>query len=110
MIFKRNDDLEKKIEIIGQGVAELIKDVKEIKEQLKKKFVSEIFGFKNEEDFNKFLKICNDIAKKDSEFKYGKGELKIYLFSHDKDELHKKSMWLIKKTGIDGLYYSVRER
>ncbi|MCS7106237.1 MAG: hypothetical protein NZ942_02895 [Candidatus Aenigmarchaeota archaeon] len=105
-----NKDLKEKIEYIGMAVAELIKEVKEIKEQLRKKYVSEIFGFKDEESFSKFLKICDDIAKKDESFKFESGEMRIFLYSYDKDELHKKSMWLIKNTGIDGIYYSVREK
>jgi len=114
---------DKRTEKIGEAVAILIKDVEDIKKRVAEleakntprgsgEFVSVISGFGSEEDFDKFKHICTEIASKDGSFKFSINTLnkETYLQSSNRDELHKKSMWLIKKTGIENLKYTIGEK
>jgi len=103
-------EIEEKIDKIGEALAMLIEDVKNLKEALsEKEFCSTITGFESEEDFEKFRNILSDIGLKDESVKWAANheEKEVYLYSKSKDELHKKSLWLIHKTGIKGLKYKI---
>ena len=100
-------ELEKKVEVIGQAVSELIKERKEKKE---KAYESVIYGFKTFEDYENFVRICREIMEKDMSFDFEERGKTIAIFSDNKDELHKRSLWLVKKTGIEDLKYTVKER
>jgi len=102
-------ELEKKVEIIGQAVSELIKEREKVKEK-EKKYEAVIYGFRTPEDYENFLKICESISEKDMGFEFEEKGKAIVILSNDKDELHKKSLWLVKKTGLSDLKYIVKER
>jgi hypothetical protein len=72
-------------------------------------FVSRIFGFEGDEDFDKLVNICSNIATKDQNFvfDYNRDSKEIFIYGDDKDSLHKRAMWLVKKTEIKGLKYSL---
>lgn len=110
-------ELRNELGIVATSLAELDKKFEEfekIKEKLQslipREFTSTIRGFENEEDYEKFHNICSDIATRDETFKFeGNPDAKeIYLYSSDKNLLHKKSMWLMKKTNISGIKYTIR--
>jgi hypothetical protein len=108
------ETLRDELGVVALKLEELEKKFNEfekIKEKiLPREFVSTIRGFETEEDYQKFHDICTDIAIKDDTFKFeGNREAKeIYIYLNDKDLLHKKSMWLIKKTNISNLKYTIR--
>jgi hypothetical protein len=99
---------------LAEKIDELEKKLNKMEESFKAKeereYVSTIKGFETGEDYQKFHDICTDIAIKDETFKFeGNREAKeITVYSSDKDLLHKKSMWLIKKTNISSLKYTIR--
>ena len=72
-------------------------------------------GIKDEETKNKLESICRDINQRDPSFRFAirKSTLPKYKWllivgSSDKDTAHRRGMWLIKKTGIEGLLYWVK--
>lgn len=111
---KKDDDLKiikQKIDVIGEALSELIKDMKTIKELIiPKTFTSTIKGFEVPEDYEKLKLICSDLTMKDETFKFeaNDDDKEIYIYLEDKDQLHKKSMWLIKRTGIEGIKYTIK--
>jgi hypothetical protein len=112
-VKKEMEDLRRTIADMEIRFSELEKkfaEIEKIKEAMPKEFCSTIKGFENDEDYQKLHSICTDIATKDESFKFdGNSEAReIYIYSFDKDKLHKRSMWLVKKTGIENLIYTIR--
>jgi hypothetical protein len=101
------DNLNKQFESFKKDFDELEKRVKELDERTKP--MSAIITGLTEETFQKLLNICSDISAKDETFVFdgNREALEVYIYGKDKDILHKRAMWLIKKTGIDGLRYRV---
>jgi hypothetical protein len=103
---------------LGEKIDELEEKLNKLKESLKAKeekmeektFKSTISGFITPEDYKKMEGICYDIADKDKTFEFEANSdiEEIYVYSPDKDQLHKKCMWLIKKTNIEELKYTIR--
>jgi len=99
------------LSVVEKRLIELEEKFREFEQAIKpREYVSTIRGFETEEDYQKFHDICTDIAIKDESFKFeGNREAReIYVYLSDKDLLHKKSMWLIKKTNISNLKYTIR--
>ena len=73
-------------------------------------YSSIIMGFESEEDLEKFANICSDIALRDEGFRFDVNrEMKEVCVTDDnKDKLHKRSMWLVKKTNISNIYYKIK--
>jgi hypothetical protein len=114
-------------EIIGEATAMIISDLNKLEKRvtdLENKFekknqkekpketVGVIRGFEKDQDFEKLMNICSDIADKDDTFQYdsNRESREIYFKGKDNDQLHKRGMWLIKKTGIEGLKYTLEKR
>jgi len=112
-LIKKYNELVKRIGKLELAIQEIAKEVEMLKNKISTvvgtKHYSMIFGFKSQEDFEKMVNVCIDIAKKDSTFVFSADPVNIavYLFGIDADDLHKKSMWLINKVGIEGLKYKV---
>jgi len=118
---------EENIETIGKAVAKLIGEMKELqikvdsltktlsvmvgKQKEEKTFRATFTGFENFEDFDKFMNICSNIAVRDETFNYeiNRTANEISIFTKGQNEIHKKAMWLISKTGIrkNNLKYKV---
>jgi hypothetical protein len=79
-------------------------DAKKIKD-----FRARIFNFPDVEAYTKFKNICKGISLKDETFKYYTDDknIEVLITSNNKDDLHKRGTWLVKKTEITGLKYSV---
>jgi hypothetical protein len=74
-----------------------------------KRFTATIMGFLNTEDFEKVSNILGDIACKDSiQYERDTEAMEIHIFDDDKDRLHKRAMWLVKKTDTPNIYYKVK--
>jgi hypothetical protein len=106
--------LEKKYEEMQRKLNDLEKKLNAMETKFaptEAKLVSKITGFGGEEEYEKMKNICEDISLKDESFRFrgNKESMEIFLESGDRDSLHKKSMWLIKKTGIKNLRYEVRK-
>lgn len=90
---------------------EVFASVGKIEPKVKKEgeLTSVISGFDSSEDFDKLVGIIEKINETDKSFECGndKEKKEIYLYSKSKDELHKKSLWFISKTGIENLKYNV---
>jgi len=117
MFEKKNKDEEmKKLWALVQLLQEQLNRIEERLNKLElvmakeRTYTSTIKGFNTEEDYQKFHDICSEIAIKDETFKFeGNREAKeIYIYLDDKDKLHKRSMWFIKKTNISNLKYTIR--
>jgi len=72
-------------------------------------------GIKDEETRDKLEVICKDIRRRDPSFQFAikpsllpKYKWLLIVVSADKDTAHRRGMWLIKKTGINGLLYWVK--
>jgi hypothetical protein len=93
--------------LIDALIDSVIKPLKEIEE---KKFYSTIAGFESENDLEKFSNICSDIALKDESFHFdvNRDMMEVEISDINKDKLHKRSLWLVKKTGIPNIYYKVK--
>ena len=87
------------------------KEEPDTRKPIKGEFVSVITGFTSDLDFDHFRNICSDIATKDETFNFDTNEetKEVEIYHNDKDELHKKSLWLINRTEISGLKYAVRQ-
>jgi phage shock protein A len=117
------DELWRAVEELRIAVAELRSAIEELKKQASSssktnevrqsssRFISTIYGFQNSEDFEKMVKVLEDIALRDETLIWsGNADAReIVLYSTDKDALHKKSMWFVKKVGIANLSYRVEE-
>jgi uncharacterized protein YoxC len=70
-----------------------------------------IEGFQTQEAYDKLKKICEDITIKDETFRFEADDdnLEITIKSENKDDLHRRCMWLVKKTDIQNLKYNVEE-
>lgn len=111
--FKEIEQIKERLKDLEEVVKELIR-ILESKEptkpsEPKKMLRAEIYGFANEADKEKFIKICKDIAAKDETFNFKITERNITIYGDDKENLHKRGMWLVKRTGLEGLKYSVKE-
>jgi hypothetical protein len=103
---ERMDGLESRIEIMETILKNELKDKGA---EPPKAYRATISGFSTGEDYEHLHKICEEISGKDMTFMFAGNPdaLEIEIFSSDKDKLHQKAMWLIKKTNIEGLKYKV---
>ena len=62
-------------------------------------FKVKLHNFEGEEHYHGFKKVCEDIAAKDSTFKFDSDDerLLVYVFADDKDLAYKRGLWLVKK-------------
>lgn len=74
-------------------------------------------GLDSDEKRDRLEEICNNIRAKDNTFRFSlrRSNLPQYrwiliVWSSDRDQAHKRGMWLIHKTGVDGLLYWVHEK
>lgn len=70
---------------------------------------STISGFTDGDSLERLHRICLEIASKDASFKsdMDTSSMTITLYGDNKDVLHRRSMWLINKTGVQGLKYKI---
>lgn len=75
-------------------------------------WVSIVSGFETESDFKKFVDIISEIGLRDETIKFVSSpeKMKVYILLDDFNQLHKKSLWMISKTDVQGLKYSVRSK
>jgi hypothetical protein len=120
-MFGKDDKIEKiaeamsyVIEDVGRIEARVIELEKTVfsKSEGEKRLQSTIKGFENDDDFDRVYNICAEISGGDETFKFDgdRDSREIFIYSENKDELHKKSLWLVFKTGVKGLKYTIRER
>jgi hypothetical protein len=120
-MFGKND--KKEMKELEERIVKIENDLKlmqdniydkliKIEKAIEPKQFKAIFKLFSDEDFEKLNGICSEIASKDESFIYDANydDKEIILFSEDKDQLHKKSMWLVNKTGIQDLKYKVEPK
>jgi hypothetical protein len=115
-ILKKIEEMEKRIAQTESYLKAIQDDIYdkmiELEKMLGPKKFTAVFQLSSLEDFNKLSSICSEIASKDGSFVFltDTDNKEISVFSENKNELHKKCMWLVTKTGIEGLKYRVEPR
>jgi hypothetical protein len=74
-----------------------------------KKYLAIIKGFESDENFETLRAICETIAVKDETFIFesDSSSKEIAIKGSDKNELHKRALWLIKRTQLPSLKYDI---
>jgi hypothetical protein len=94
----KKGNIEKKIE---EKVEKKIEEKVENKVK-KTKFVSVIKNFVDNEHFSYITKVCEKIKSKDDGFVFfvNADKKEIYLLGDDKNDLHKRSCWLVNRADV----------
>jgi hypothetical protein len=68
----------------------------------KTKFVSVVRNFADDEHFSYIIKICEKIRDKDDGFVFfaSADKKEIYIFGDDKNDLHRRSCWLVNRADV----------